>query len=635
MAVLQPTPPSATSPLASGASTPRGLAVTSGSFYLGGGVTALLVTWGAVGFGTPEGRFLTVVAALALTVGAVLLAWRRPLPEPVWHVVVAAGTGLVAVAVVVCPDEASAVALSTVFTFIAIDAFCFFRVREAVAQLSLLVAASTTSLLSHADVGLGTAAGVAVVLACIAFVVGRLVATASGATRDPLTGLLNRRGFDRAYEELLSTAERTRAPLSLALIDVDDFKAVNDGLGHAAGDELLRGLAAGFLTALPAPAVVARCGGDEFLVLLPGLTGERALEVVDGLRLPGGDATLSCGIAELAAGESGADLLRRADTAMYAAKRGGRDRSSLADAGSPSLALDLAHAVRAGDVAVVLQPILRLSDRTVIGVEALARWTHPVRGPVSPAEFIPVAEAAGLIDELGLAVLAQACRDTSLLGEAWGLPLLLTVNVSGRQLVAPGFAARALSVLAATGWSPAALVVEVTESLLDATTAAATNSLKELRDAGVAVAIDDFGTGYSALSRLDTVPVDVVKLDADFIAHITTSPRRAAVLRAVLDLCSSLGLAVVAEGVERADQAELLRQLGCPLAQGYLFHRPLPVADLVRRDPGNLPPVPASVPGHREVLVVLQGPPRPAPGEARRGEGLHDRVARDDDPGPR
>jgi len=234
-------------------------------------------------------------------------------------------------------------------------------------------------------------------------------------------------------------------------------------------------------------------------------------------------------------------------------------------------------------VHVALQPVLRLRGERVVGVEALARWTDPVRGVVPPAEFVPVAEAAGLIGELGGFVLERACRDVAVLVEAWGTPLVLTVNVSGRQLLEPGFVDRVLATLALTGWTPAALVVEVTESLLDATTPAATEALRALRRVGVAVAIDDFGTGYAALSRLDAAPADFVKLDAQFIADITTSPRRAAVLRAVLDLCAGLGLAVIAEGVERREQADLLRELGCPLAQGYLFARPLPVAELVAR----------------------------------------------------
>jgi len=559
--------------------------VTSGSFYVAGGLTALLVTWGAVGFATPAGRLLTLVGGVALVVGALLLGWRGQLPERVWHAVVAAGTGLVALAVAVAPDAASAVALSSVFTFIAIDAFSFFRPREAVGQLVLLVVASSAALLSHAELSAGVAAGEAVVLACIALVVGRLVATAATATLDPLTGLLNRRGFDRACDDLVAAAERAGTPLSVALVDVDGFKGVNDGLGHAAGDDLLRAIAAGCRALLPPSAVLARCGGDEFAVLLPGCGGDEAFRVVDAVRAASDRTTLSCGVAELAPGETGADVLRRADTAMYAAKRAGRDRTALADVGDPTLVRDLALALRSGAVHVALQPIWRLDGEGVVGVEALARWTDPVRGVVPPAEFVPVAEAAGLIGELGGLVLERACREVAVLVEAWDTPLVLTVNVSGRQLVEVGFVDRVLATLALTGWTPAALVVEVTESLLDATTPAATEALRGLRRAGVAVAIDDFGTGYAALSRLDAAPADFVKLDAQFIADITTSPRRAAVLRAVLDLCAGLGLAVIAEGVERHDQADLLRELGCPLAQGYLFARPLPVADLVARAP--------------------------------------------------
>nr|WP_240895195.1 bifunctional diguanylate cyclase/phosphodiesterase [Kineococcus siccus] len=564
----------------------------------------------------PGGRLVTAVGVLAVVVGALLFAVGRALPRPLWHVVVGSGTALVALVVWACPDTTSAVALSAVFTFIAIDAFFFFPPRQAVVQLLALVVASVTSLLSHDDVGVGIAVAEVVVFTCIAVVVGGLVQTASAATRDPLTGLVNRRGFDSAYEDLLVAAERTGAPLSVALVDVDDFKAVNDGLGHAAGDELLARIATVCRTTLPAPVVVARYGGDEFVVLLPATSGPEALARLELLRTRVDGVTLSCGVAQLGAGESGAELLRRADTAMYAAKRGGRDRCALADAGSPALARDLAEALRTGAVHVALQPIVRVDDEQVVGVEALARWTDPVRGAVSPAEFIPVAEAAGLIEELGAVVLRQACHDALALSDAWGLPLTLTVNASGRQLVAPGFAGQVLSVLDAAGWPTASLVLEVTESLIDASSAAALEALRELRGAGVAVAIDDFGTGYSSLSRLDTVPADIVKLDSLFIASIATSARRASVLRTVLDLCSSLGLVVIAEGVEDRDQAHLLQQLGCPLAQGYLYDRPQPLATLLRRGPrAAVTPAhdgPHRLAGDRIVAALFPGARTPA-----------------------
>jgi len=245
------------------------------------------------------------------------------------------------------------------------------------------------------------------------------------------------------------------------------------------------------------------------------------------------------------------------------------------------LAHDLAEAIALGELDVAFQPILSLPQEQVIGVEALARWTHPTRGTVPPAEFVPAAEAAGLVVDLGASVLAAACRGAMELQAAWRRRLTLTVNVSGRELVEPGYPDAVLRILTATGWPADQLVVEVTESLLEASDPTALEALAELRSHGIDVAIDDFGTGYSAFARLDTLPADYLKLDHSFISTITTSRRRSGMLRALLDLSGSLGLRVIAEGVESPEQAALLSELGCPLVQGYLYGRPQPADALL------------------------------------------------------
>jgi EAL domain-containing protein (putative c-di-GMP-specific phosphodiesterase class I) len=226
------------------------------------------------------------------------------------------------------------------------------------------------------------------------------------------------------------------------------------------------------------------------------------------------------------------------------------------------------------------QGIVAVGSGQLVGVEALARWEHPTLGAQSPARFVPLAEDHGLIDVLGRRVLDQACRDLAELHRQTGHRLLLTVNVSGHQLCDPDFPGDVRSALTAAGWPAASLVLEVTESLVEADSAAAVAALTALRDTGVSVAIDDFGTGFSSLARLDTLPADYLKLDDSFTAALTTSTRRARLMRSIVGMAEALDLQVIAEGVETPEQAERLRALGCRYAQGFLFHRPSPVAGL-------------------------------------------------------
>ncbi|PRY14557.1 putative bifunctional diguanylate cyclase/phosphodiesterase [Kineococcus rhizosphaerae] len=566
--------------------TTRVMGLTAGAFWTAGGTAAFAVI-GWAPFPHPRDRTVLLVLATAAVLGGLLLArWGRHLPRVAFHGAAAAGTLLITLAVPLCPTTATALALTTVYSFVAIDVMFFFGWASGIAHLLSLFAAAAWALHGRAGVTPGVGATLAVVCVVITVVVGALVRRASDAQHDSLTGLRNRRGFDAALDaELLRT--RHGAPLAAALLDVDHFKTVNDGQGHAAGDRLLQQLSAQLQEGLPAGAVLARYGGDEFALLLPGCSGAAALDLVDRLRATLAGAGCSAGVAGHLPGESGADLVRRADTALYAAKLAGRGRSRLDDLDSTELAHDLAQALAAGDVRAWFQPVVSPATGTLVGVEALARWLHPERGLVRPDEFITVAETTGLILDLGAAVLADACRGAVELARVHGPGLLLTVNVSGRELVAEGYGDRTLAAVRASGWPLEQLVVEVTESLLDASSGPALQALHRLRSAGVRVAIDDFGTGYSAFSRLDTLPADYLKLDHGFTAQITTSERRAGLLQALLSLSDALGLQVVAEGVEHEEQAALLASLGCPLAQGYLFSRPLPLDELLAAAPAR------------------------------------------------
>jgi diguanylate cyclase (GGDEF)-like protein len=563
---------------------PRFTAAVIGAFTLAGGAACLAVVAGTDVRLDHAGVALLVLGLAAVVAGALTYLGGHRLPRAGVHAVVAAGTLFLTAAVLLTPSTTTALVVGGFYSFVLIELVAFFSRREALAHLVPTVVAAAFAL-SHEGVSTGALVTLGVGGTTIALVVRALVRRASSAGRDSLTGLFNRRGFDDAVDAALATAERSGAPLSAALLDVDHFKAVNDRRGHAAGDALLQAVALETQRALPAGATLARYGGDEFAVLLPGHTGAQAQTVVERLRSATSSAELSAGIAELLPGHAAADLLRHADSALYAAKTAGRGRSRLHDDASVEMARELAVAIGAGQVRAWFQPIVSPTNGDVVGMESLARWVHPEKGLISPVEFVPVAETTGLICEMGLAVLADACRGAREVSDAWGRDLLLTVNVSGRELITEDYPLRVLEIVRETGWPADLLVVEVTESLLDGSSGRALAALDTLRAHGVSVAIDDFGTGYSAFSRLDTMPADYLKLDNVFMADITTSPRRAGMLQALLSLAHALGLQVIAEGVETQEQADLLSGMGCTLAQGWLFGRPVPPAELAASRP--------------------------------------------------
>jgi diguanylate cyclase (GGDEF)-like protein/PAS domain S-box-containing protein len=423
---------------------------------------------------------------------------------------------------------------------------------------------------------------------------------------DTLTGLPNRRLMHDRLEQLLGRTRRHGLPGALVLIDLDNFKEVNDTLGHGQGDALLRLVAQRLQSCVRRSDTVARLGGDEFVLLLGDLgadlsaatlraadLGEKLRRILEQPYFLDGDrvhAALSAGVVLLQGLDESVDqVLSQADMALYKAKGAGGnqvcffDPALQADVNARAgLLADLRQAQARGELRLYFQPIVQ-ADRQVSGFEALLRWVHPVRGLVSPADFIPLAEQSGLILPIGQWVLDQACAQLARWAQGpatsgW----TLAVNVSARQFRDGGFVPSVQRALACSGADPHRLRLELTESMLHADLDATIARMAALRRLGVRFALDDFGTGYSSLSYLKRLPLDQLKIDKSFVAEITTDPDDAAIARTIVSLARSLRLRVVAEGVETEGQFDFLRRIGCHGYQGYLFAAPLPLRDAVR-----------------------------------------------------
>ncbi len=434
------------------------------------------------------------------------------------------------------------------------------------------------------------------------------------AFHDHLTGLANRALFANRVEHQLARAARTAGQLAVIFIDLDEFKTINDTLGHESGDELLREVARRLRTSSRSGDTVARLGGDEFAVLLEesdeataiGLTERylRALTPPVVITEGGMSISASAGIALSGPGtESVADLLRNADIAMYRAKAAGKGgfevfRTEMHDAVIHRVALrrDLEAALEDEELVVHYQPLIELGTQRIVGFEALCRWMHPVRGLVAPNEFIPVAEETGLIVPIGRWVLREAVRQLCAWEAMTSRKLTMSVNVSGRQLASPEFVGTVAEILRTSGLEPSRLVLELTESVLLKDVDEAVGRMRALKDLGVKLAIDDFGTGFSSLSYLHRFPVDSLKIDKSFVDQIVDSGLAGELVNSIVALGSAMRLSTVAEGIEHEWQATSLEATGCQLGQGYLFGRPLPggqAEELIRAlDPG----VPGSEP---------------------------------------
>jgi diguanylate cyclase (GGDEF)-like protein/PAS domain S-box-containing protein len=428
---------------------------------------------------------------------------------------------------------------------------------------------------------------------------------AHAAIHDPLTDLPNRDLFVDRLEMALRRSRRGGHRVAVMFLDLDRFKMVNDTHGHEVGDRLLRAVSDRMSGALRASDTLARFGGDEFTVLCDEVADEaHVLEIADRLRSTmneplteaGGETnvTFSVGIALSSDGsEAGSTLLRQADVAMYRAKERGPSRVEIYTEDHDDVALtrlrtsnELRDALDSDELELWYQPFVDLHTHTMVGMEALVRWRHPTRGVLLPDQFIPMAEDSGLIVPLGAWALRETCRQTA----AWdvgrnaaGLDearLNVSVNVASLQLADPGFPDLVADVLATTGINPDRLWLELTESTLMGDPESTIEILHALRAIGLHIIIDDFGTGYSSLAYLNQFPVETLKIDPTFVQEVDLRSEDTAVVRAIIGLGDSLGLSVIAEGVERWAQIPILQTLGCHLAQGYLLGAPLRAGDI-------------------------------------------------------
>ncbi len=417
------------------------------------------------------------------------------------------------------------------------------------------------------------------------------------ATHDALTGLPNRMLLTDRLTQAIQRAARTGKQVGVLFCDLDQFKVLNDTLGHAAGDQVIVSVARRLQSVCRTNDSVTRFGGDEFVIVVEDISSEEDVRIVaerlrdaatapmqvDGVDLWFGTSigvVLTAGSTR-ASSRDADDLLRDADTAMYRAKDLGRNRIVLFDksmrdevASRLELTMSLRHAVRRHELRLDYQPEFSCTDGHIVGVEALVRWQHPQRGLINPIEFIESAEESGTIIEIGSWVLEEACRQAALWSDVTGPGFSVAVNISSKQLSEPGFVDHVRDCLRRNNLQPSRLVLELTESALMRDPESATAVLIGLSDLGVWISVDDFGTGYSSLSYLQRFPVDILKIDRSFIGRMLEHPKTTALVHGVVDLAHALGLLTVAEGVEVEEQRLAVQRAGCDAFQGYLAAKP-------------------------------------------------------------
>jgi diguanylate cyclase (GGDEF)-like protein/PAS domain S-box-containing protein len=447
----------------------------------------------------------------------------------------------------------------------------------------------------------GQAAGAVIVFRDVSIAKAMALEIAHTAQHDRLTGLPNRILLNDRISQAITAAQRHLKQVAVLFLDIDGFKHINDSLGHPVGDQLLQSIGQRLLECARSVDTVSRQGGDEFVVLLPELThpsaaslmAGRMLRAIADLHVVGKHelhVTASIGISIFPDdGLNAETLIKNADTAMYQAKENGRRRYQFFKPAMNERAVErqsieegLRRALERREFELHYQPKIDIRTGAITGAEALIRWTHPTRGQVSPADFIPIAEDSALILPIGRWVLRQACEQARAWRDA-GLPATpMAVNVSAMEFQHEGFLQGLSDTLQESGWDPALLELELTESVLMKHVEATIELLHALRASGVRVALDDFGTGYSSLSYLRRFPIDSLKIDRSFVRHIANGPADAAIVSAVISMAQSLKLRVVAEGVETLQELQFLQARDCDEVQGYYFSRPLPAAQFAK-----------------------------------------------------
>ncbi len=456
----------------------------------------------------------------------------------------------------------------------------------------------------------GHATGAVIVFRDVSVAKAMAVQMAHSAQHDFLTGLPNRMLFADRVKQAIAMVPRRTKKVAVLFLDLDGFKHINDSLGHSIGDKLLQSIAKRLVFCVRGSDTVSRQGGDEFVVLLSemeqaedaAITARRMLLAVaeaHSIDLHELHVTTSIGVSVFP--DDGLDsetLIKNADTAMYQAKENGRQSYQYFRAAMnvravqrQSIEESLRKALDRSEFALHYQPKIRLATSEVTGAEALLRWTHPTRGPISPAEFIPVAEDSGLILPIGRWVLREACRQARMWSDE-GLPMSsMAVNISAMEFRNEDFLEGVFEILKETGLPPRFLELELTESVLMKRAESTQTILKELRSRGVQLAVDDFGTGYSSLSYLRKFSIDALKIDQSFIRQITSTPDEASIVSAIISMSRSLKLRVVAEGVETPQELAFLQAHNCDEAQGYYFSRPVCATDFAKLLKTGIPEV--------------------------------------------
>jgi diguanylate cyclase (GGDEF)-like protein len=556
--------------------------LTSFFFFCGG----LAVMIGVVLPGWNEhanmlGIFL--IGAAAWANAALIYVLGKHLPKWVFEIDVLVGTSMITLGVYISGSPEAAACIAFLYLCAMFDGALFFGGRGMLIQYAAVLGASLWALTAR-GVGAGPVAFVEITIAGCALGVAWVARAIHVHELDQLTKLHNRRAFEQRVELELAAKTVGTGQLCLVLFDIDRFQAINRELGWHGADDLLRRVAAVWRENLPAKAMLSRLTGDKFGLLLPGQSISVAVSVADAFRslLPAG-TTASAGVTVQQDGDTPSTLIGRAESAALDAKTCGRDNTAVF--GDPTRqATSIEAALHRREFVLEYQPVFQLPERIIVSYEALIRWRQPGRGLISPGHFIPVAEKTGAIVALGQWALDEAARvvaanrlhaDGS--GGVQGRLPSVAVNASMLELRSPHYADTVARAIARHGIAPQQLTIEVTEAVFDGDNPGVLSTIHALKKIGVKIAIDDFGAGYSSLRWLDRFPADILKIDKSFIDTITGPDQELKVLRSIVNLGQSLGLTVLAEGVENEVQAEVLERMGVERIQGYLLGRPMPL----------------------------------------------------------